>query len=83
VRRVKRKPVENDRKRKDARERWPPGVTQSAIRESASTAAARLEQGRGPFGLFGFQARYDWLVAILDLPAIGPNIVGPVENFLT
>src|SRR5208282_2188370 len=51
-------------------------------RESSSTSLVRLEQSRCPFGTFGFQARHDRLFAILDLPAIGANIVGLVEKLL-
>jgi hypothetical protein len=45
-------------------------------------STSRLEQGRGPFGLFGFQARHDRISAILDLAAIRAKIVGLVENVL-
>ena len=34
------------------------------------------------FGLFGFQARYDRILAVFDLPLIGAGIIGPVENGL-
>ena len=62
--------------------KWPLSTGSARPGAHSRTPPPRLEQGRGPFGLFQTQARDDRILAVLDLSSIGAKVIRLVEDRL-